>query len=55
MRRSRDGESAAAQLENRAPERMADTTYQFFGRMYGSVSERFEQLVRLGESFADGR
>lgn len=55
MCRSLDGEPAAAQLENGAPERMADAAYQFFGGMDGAVGKRFEELVRFGQAFANRR
>lgn len=55
MTRALDDTTLAAELEHGTAKGVTDAANQFLRRMRGAVQENREELVRLGESFADGR
>ena len=55
MARAFDDTTLAAELEHGTAKGVTDATNQFLRRMRGAVQLNREELVRLGESFTDGR
>ena len=55
MARAFDDTTLAAELEHGTAKGVTDAANQFLRRVRGAVEKNREELVRLGESFTDGR
>lgn len=55
MTRAFDDTTLAAELEHGTAKGVTDAANQFLRRVRGAVEKNREELVRLGESFTDGR
>ena len=55
MTRAFDDTTLAAELEHGTAKGVTDAANQCLRRVRSTVQENREKLVRLGESFADGR